>query len=155
MSTSVCDSGHLMPVDEAIATLLAQAPPPPATQVIGLEQALGRVIAEELFSPLDLPGFDNSAMDGYALRAEDVPVNQVGHLIQDWPGASPPGSTAPRTCRPDRRCASSPAHHCRPARTRWCPRNAVAAMASASGARRYVPASTCASRVKNCAAARP
>ena len=79
MSVSVCDSGHLMPVDEAIATLLAQAPPPPSTQVIGLEQALGRVVAEELFSPLDLPGFDNSAMDGYALRAFDVP-EQGGYL---------------------------------------------------------------------------
>lgn len=80
MSVSVCDSGHLMPVDEAIAALLAQAPPPPATQVIGLEQALGRVVAEELFSPLDLPGFDNSAMDGYALRAEDVPA-EGGYLM--------------------------------------------------------------------------
>lgn len=80
MSVSVCDSGHLMPVDEAIATLLAQAPPPPATQVIGLEQALGRVVAEELFSPLDLPGFNNSAMDGYALRAQDVPA-EGGYLM--------------------------------------------------------------------------
>ncbi|MFL1420144.1 gephyrin-like molybdotransferase Glp [Pseudomonas fildesensis] len=80
MSVSGCDSGHLMPVDEAIATLLAQAPPPPATQVISLEQALGRVVAEELFSPLDLPGFDNSAMDGYALRAEDVPA-EGGYLM--------------------------------------------------------------------------
>jgi molybdopterin molybdotransferase len=48
--------------------------------VIGLEQALGRVVAEELFSPLDLPGFDNSAMDGYALRAEDVPA-EGGYLM--------------------------------------------------------------------------
>lgn len=80
MSVSVCDSGHLMPVDEAIATLLAQAPPPPGTQVIDLEHALGRVVAEELFSPLDLPGFDNSAMDGYALRAEDVPA-EGGYLM--------------------------------------------------------------------------
>jgi len=80
VSVSVCDSGHLMPVDEAIATLLAQAPPPPGTQVIDLEHALGRVVAEELFSPLDLPGFDNSAMDGYALRAEDVPA-EGGYLM--------------------------------------------------------------------------
>jgi len=34
--------------------------------------ALGRVIAEEIRSPRDIPGFDNSAMDGYALRAADV-----------------------------------------------------------------------------------
>ena len=45
-----------------------------------LGQAAGRVIAEELFSPLDLPGWDNSAMDGYALRAADVP-EQGGYLV--------------------------------------------------------------------------
>lgn len=80
MNTGVCDSGSLMPVDEAIAQLLAQAPPVPSTEVIPLGQAAGRVIAEELFSPLDLPGWDNSAMDGYALRAADVP-EQGGYLV--------------------------------------------------------------------------
>lgn len=76
---NVCDSGDLLPVEEAIEQLLAQAPPPPPTEVITLAQALGRVVAEEVFSPLDLPGWDNSAMDGYALRAFDVP-EQGGHL---------------------------------------------------------------------------
>jgi len=80
MNTRVCDSGSLMPVDEAIAQLLAQAPHAPSTEVIPLGQAAGRVIAEELFSPLDLPGWDNSAMDGYALRAADVP-EQGGYLV--------------------------------------------------------------------------
>ncbi|MBO0497119.1 gephyrin-like molybdotransferase Glp [Pseudomonas sp. Marseille-Q1929] len=76
---NVCDSGDLLPVEDAIEQLLAQAPPPPPTEVIALAQALGRVVAEEVFSPLDLPGWDNSAMDGYALRAFDVP-EQGGHL---------------------------------------------------------------------------
>lgn len=76
---SVCDSGDLLPVEEAIEQLLAKAPPPPSTEVIPLVQALGRVTAEEVFSPLDLPGWDNSAMDGYALRAFDVP-EQGGYL---------------------------------------------------------------------------
>ncbi|WP_324739786.1 molybdopterin molybdotransferase MoeA [Pseudomonas veronii] len=80
MNTRVCDSGQLMPVDEAIEQLLAQAPPAPPTEVIPLGQAAGRVIAEELFSPLDLPCWDNSAMDGYALRATDVP-EQGGYLV--------------------------------------------------------------------------
>jgi len=112
MSVSVCDSGHLMPVDEAIATLLAQAPPPPSTQVIGLEQALGRVVAEELFSPLDLPGFDNSAMDGYALRAEDVPA-EGGYLMArraHCGGAAQQGERAGRAGR---------AHFYRCAATAW------------------------------------
>ncbi|SFB42781.1 gephyrin-like molybdotransferase Glp [Pseudomonas sp. NFPP24] len=76
---STCDSGDLLPVEEAIEQLLAQAPPPPATEMLALAQALGRVTAEEVFSPRDLPGWDNSAMDGYALRAFDVP-EQGGYL---------------------------------------------------------------------------
>jgi molybdopterin molybdotransferase len=76
---SLCDSGDLLPVEEAIDRLLAQAPPPPPTEVIALTEALGRVTAEEVFSPIDLPGWSNSAMDGYALRAFDVP-EQGGHL---------------------------------------------------------------------------
>ena len=91
---NVCDSGDLLPVEEAIEQLLAQAPPPPSTEVIALAQALGRVVADEVFSPLDLPSWDNSAMDGYALRAFDVPEQ----------GASCPPSRRPCPRRPSRPC---------------------------------------------------
>ncbi|HEC92827.1 MAG TPA: molybdopterin molybdenumtransferase MoeA, partial [Candidatus Atribacteria bacterium] len=36
-----------------------------------IEDSLGKVLAEEIVSPCNLPGFIRSAMDGYALRAED------------------------------------------------------------------------------------
>ena len=75
MSAGVCDLGHLMPVDDAIAHLLDQVPPPPTAQVIALEQAMGRLLAADIHSPLNLPGWDNSAMDGYALRAADLPAD--------------------------------------------------------------------------------
>ena len=39
---------------------------------VGLAEAVGRVLAEDVAAPLSLPVFDNSAMDGYAVRAEDV-----------------------------------------------------------------------------------
>src|SRR5205085_7315454 len=39
---------------------------------IGLKEAYRRVLAETVFSPVNLPLFDNSAMDGYAVRAADV-----------------------------------------------------------------------------------
>jgi molybdopterin molybdotransferase len=39
---------------------------------IALESALGRVLAEDTFAPFDVPGFANSAMDGYALRGADL-----------------------------------------------------------------------------------
>ena len=73
MTGRVCDLGQLMPVDEAISHLLEQAPPPPLAQKIGLDQALGRVLAADIHSPVNLPAWDNSAMDGYALRAADLP----------------------------------------------------------------------------------
>lgn len=74
MSLSVCDSGHLLPVDEAIAHLLSQAPAAPAVHYVALSHALGRVLAAEVRSPMNLPAWDNSAMDGYALRAADLPA---------------------------------------------------------------------------------
>jgi molybdopterin molybdotransferase len=45
---------------------------PLATERLPLREALGRVLAEDVASPLDLPPWDNSAMDGYAVRAADV-----------------------------------------------------------------------------------
>lgn len=75
MSGRVCDSGALVPVDEAIRHLLDQAPPPPAVQQLTLDQALARVLSQDIFCPMNLPAWDNSAMDGYALRAVDVPTD--------------------------------------------------------------------------------
>jgi molybdopterin molybdotransferase len=46
--------------------------PPAQPERIELAQAHQRILAERLLSPLDLPAFDNSAMDGYAVRAADL-----------------------------------------------------------------------------------
>lgn len=79
MTGPVCDSGNLMPVDEAIHRLLEQVPPPPVSHMIPLDQAMGRVLAADIHSPVNLPAWDNSAMDGYALRAADLPT-EGGYL---------------------------------------------------------------------------
>jgi molybdopterin molybdotransferase len=94
MTGRVCDLGHLMPVDEAISRLLDQAPPPPLAQKIGLDQALGRVLAADIHSPVNLPAWDNSAMDGYALRAADLPpdggcLSIGGRIAAGDPACSP------------------------------------------------------------------
>ena len=46
--------------------------PKPISENIPLGEAHGRVMAERVLSPIDLPSFDNSAMDGYAVRSTDV-----------------------------------------------------------------------------------
>jgi len=45
---------------------------PLAIERVSIVDALGRVLAEEVRSPRDIPGFDNSAMDGYAVRSADI-----------------------------------------------------------------------------------
>jgi molybdopterin molybdotransferase len=62
--------------DKALALVLGEVTPLPAEDV-ALEQALGRVLAEDVASDQDLPPFDRAAMDGYALRAADVAAAPV------------------------------------------------------------------------------
>ncbi|MCW2270543.1 Molybdopterin molybdenumtransferase [compost metagenome] len=82
----------LMPVEDALAQLLALAEAAPIVEVeqLALAEAEGRVLARELVAGLDLPPWPNSAMDGYALRLADwqgepLPVSQrifAGHAPQ-------------------------------------------------------------------------
>jgi molybdopterin molybdotransferase len=60
----------LISLDEARAAVLERATPLPG-EPVQLDEALGRVTAEEVVSADDVPGFDNSAMDGFAIRAAD------------------------------------------------------------------------------------
>jgi len=87
----------LIPLDEALATLLAQVQPLAGRETLATGAAVGRVLAADLISPVDVPPADNSAMDGYALRAADagqpLPVTQripAGSV----PAPLPPGEAA-------------------------------------------------------------
>lgn len=61
----------LLPVDEALERLIADARPLPA-EPVPLAQAAGRVLAEPIAALRTQPPFDASAMDGYAVRADDI-----------------------------------------------------------------------------------
>ena len=76
-------TGELMPVEIALARLLALAEAAPIrdTESLALAACEGRVLAQDLISTLDLPPWPNSAMDGYALNLADwsgmpLPVSQ-------------------------------------------------------------------------------
>src|SRR5512146_1590459 len=62
----------MLTLEEARAAILAQITPAGATETLPLAQAHGRYVAGELRARVDNPAFDNSAMDGYALRAADL-----------------------------------------------------------------------------------
>ncbi len=58
--------------EDALARILALGSPPLAGETVDLEEAEGRVLAEDLIASVDLPGFDYSSMDGYAVRTRDL-----------------------------------------------------------------------------------
>ncbi|MCO5147310.1 MAG: molybdopterin molybdotransferase MoeA [Aquamicrobium sp.] len=71
-----CDApakgGTLLAFDEAVARALLLARPVHGTETLALGDAVGRVLAGPVFTPVPLPPFDNSAMDGYAVRRADL-----------------------------------------------------------------------------------
>lgn len=75
-SVNDCEPGSApskpLSVEEASTQLLAAARGIDGSEQLPLAECLGRVLAEPVISGTDLPGWDNSAMDGYALRAADL-----------------------------------------------------------------------------------
>jgi molybdopterin molybdotransferase len=63
--------GMTLTVEKALETVLAHTPTLPAEDA-PLESALGRVLAEDVTADRDFPPFDRAAMDGYAVRVDDV-----------------------------------------------------------------------------------
>ena len=63
---------ELLSIDEALRRVLARVRPL-GSETVPTAKAAGRVLAEDVTAGVDLPPFPSSAMDGYALRAEDTP----------------------------------------------------------------------------------
>ena len=59
-------------VDKAREAIRACLAPVAGIERVATRSALGRVLAEEVVPRFDVPAHDNSAMDGYAVRAEDL-----------------------------------------------------------------------------------
>lgn len=57
---------------EALERILAQTQPITETETVPLMYSTNRVLAEDVVSPIDVPGWNNSQMDGYAVRAADL-----------------------------------------------------------------------------------
>lgn len=73
-------AGGMLTVEEAQARVMAEIAAGP-TEVVPLAEALGRVLREEIVATHDLPPADNSAMDGYAVRFEDVAPASVDRPV--------------------------------------------------------------------------
>ncbi len=76
----------LLTVAEAQARILEAVTALTATETLPLRETLGRVLAEKIVSPINVPSHTNSAMDGYAVRAVDLPEDGVREF--PMPGTS-------------------------------------------------------------------
>ncbi len=80
----------MISVGEGQAHILAQVTSVTSPELIPVAHALGRVLADDLRAPFDVPPADNSAVDGYAVARADIPAAGTAalHVIADLPAGS-------------------------------------------------------------------
>ncbi|SFT36316.1 hypothetical protein [Halomonas saccharevitans] len=115
----------LLDLFEARARMIKAARPIAGLERVALEAAAGRVLAEPARSTLDMPGVDNSAMDGYALRLDELADSPSGLPVRL---RVPAGAGVTRL--PEGGCAriftGAPVPRCRWGPMPWCPRSGSA-----------------------------
>ncbi|MBD8626008.1 molybdenum cofactor guanylyltransferase MobA [Oxalobacteraceae sp. CFBP 8753] len=94
-----CINGYdpdALPVRDAQRIIREFVQPVRAVEMVALRASLGRVLARDLVSPINVPAHDNSAMDGYALRGTDLPQAGVATFkVVDIVYAGKPSAVVP------------------------------------------------------------
>ena len=91
-------SSPLLPVETYLERIVALAPTLPVERV-PISEGFGRTLAEPLVARVAVPPFDNSAMDGFAVRSEELSVGQALPVSGDIPaGSAELFQLAPGTC---------------------------------------------------------
>lgn len=87
----------LSSVETALDHILGRAVPIHEAESVALNDALGRILAEDLQVRYDVPRADNSAVDGYALRLADLPEDRSLTVSDRIPAGTAPQPLAPGT----------------------------------------------------------
>jgi molybdopterin molybdotransferase len=66
--------------DVALKKIISAIDPVTVTEKIAIRTALGRILAEDIISPINVPSGTNSAMDGYAINSTDIPLTGTTEL---------------------------------------------------------------------------
>ncbi len=89
-ATGSCADNHnpgLLTMDEARTRIVSNIKPVNEQEEVGLWGALGRVLAEDILSPINVPPYTNSAMDGYALNSHGIEQGATLQVIGTaWAG---------------------------------------------------------------------
>ena len=93
-----CDDPYdptLLSVDGALKRIAETVSPISDVEVVALRQALDRILAADVHSPIEVPNHTNSAMDGYALRFADLDKTSLQMIGTAWAGRAFNGSVGP------------------------------------------------------------
>lgn len=81
-------STTLTPIDQALTQILSGLSPVVGDETVSISAALHRVLAQDINAPLAVPGYDNSAMDGYAINSQDLSAGRKFPISQRIPAGS-------------------------------------------------------------------
>lgn len=87
-----------MPVDKARLFIKQFLEPVAETETLSLHESLGRILAQDIASPANVPNYDNSAMDGYAFNAQDLNSLQLRVIGTAFAGKAFNGKIAAGEC---------------------------------------------------------
>ncbi len=87
-----------MPVEKARQFIKQFLDPVAGSEMVTLHESLGRVIAQDILSPANVPNYDNSAMDGYALNAQDLNAARLKVIGTAFAGKAYSGTVAQGEC---------------------------------------------------------
>jgi molybdopterin molybdotransferase len=85
----------LMPLDAAVSLAWGQVKPLETGETLPLADACGRIAAQDIAAPAAMPFFDNSAMDGFALRLSDLAATDTLPIAGTVPAGVAPGALPP------------------------------------------------------------
>ncbi|MDO6446542.1 molybdopterin molybdotransferase MoeA [Colwellia sp. 1_MG-2023] len=84
-----CSVPGLLPFEQALENMLTAINPIDETEPVTLKNALGRVLAQDIKSPVNVPPNDNSAMDGYTFSQQSLAINTTLKLVGRSMAGSP------------------------------------------------------------------
>ena len=95
------ESNPLLSIDAALERIKAATHPVTGSEKVVLKNALGRVLSESVYSPINIPYDRNAAMDGYAFSSQDINHDQPFTLSlagTSWAGRPFKGLLQPGQC---------------------------------------------------------
>ena len=80
-SSSTMFSDSLMSADDALEFLIDSALVSEHTEITSLDDSVGRILSEDIHSKINVPGFDNSAMDGYTIALDEKKLDSINQTF--------------------------------------------------------------------------